>query len=71
MAADLVLADPDALADHATRELRAPASGVRDVWVNGVAALRGGVPTGARPGRGLRRGQSAGGGAPAFAHTVL
>jgi N-acyl-D-amino-acid deacylase len=29
--------------------------GVRDVVVNGVVALRDGVPTGARPGRALRR----------------
>lgn len=54
MAADLVLLDPAALADRATREQRAPAVGVRDVWVNGTAALRDGAPTGATPGRGLR-----------------
>jgi N-acyl-D-amino-acid deacylase len=71
MAADLVLLDPDALADRSTREQRTPADGVRDVWVNGVAVLRDGEGTGATPGRGLRRAQSVGAGAPAFIHTDL
>jgi N-acyl-D-amino-acid deacylase len=55
-AADLVVFDPGALADRSTlADCRAPASGVRDVFVNGVATLCGGDPTGATPGRGLRR----------------
>lgn len=71
MAADLVLLDPDALVDRATREARTPADGVRDVWVNGTRVLRGGEPTGATPGRGLRRAQCVGGSASAFTHTDL
>jgi N-acyl-D-amino-acid deacylase len=70
-AADLVLLDPDALIDRSTREERLPADGVHDVWVNGVAVLRDGEITGATPGRGLRRGQSAGAGTPAFTQTDL
>ena len=50
--ADIVVFDPATIADHATyddpREL---ATGVRDVFVNGVAIVRDGVSTGARPGR--------------------
>ena len=53
--ADVVVFDPKTIADRATFE--APhqyAVGVRDVFVNGVAALQGGEPTGATPGRALR-----------------
>ncbi len=53
--ADVVVFDPKTVADRATFE--APhqyAVGVRDVFVNGVAALQGGEPTGATPGRALR-----------------
>jgi len=53
--ADVVLFDPAAIADQATFE--APhqlAKGVRDVWVNGERVLRGGVHTGATPGRVVR-----------------
>lgn len=58
-AADLVLFDPDSLRDRATYEHgNAPAEGVRDVFVNGVGVLRDGRPTGATPGRGVRRGES-------------
>ena len=50
--ADVVAFDPATIIDHATFE--APhqlASGVRDVWVNGVRVLLGGAHTGATPGR--------------------
>jgi N-acyl-D-aspartate/D-glutamate deacylase len=50
--ADVVVFDPATIADQATFE--APhqlATGVRDVWVNGVRVLRGGAHTGATPGR--------------------
>jgi N-acyl-D-aspartate/D-glutamate deacylase len=56
-AADVVVFDASRFEDRATREEpRRPAVGVRDVWVNGVAALRDGEPTGASPGRALERG---------------
>jgi N-acyl-D-amino-acid deacylase len=55
-AADLVLFDPDALVDRATLEdSRAPAEGVRTVLVSGVPVLLDGEPSGATPGRALRR----------------
>jgi len=53
--ADVVVFDPATIADHATWE--APhqyASGVRDVWVNGVRVLANGAHTEARPGRVVR-----------------
>ncbi len=53
-AADLVIFDPETLRDRASRTDRNFATGVRDVFVNGVAVLREGSPTGATPGRGLR-----------------
>jgi N-acyl-D-amino-acid deacylase len=60
-AADLVVLDPDTVIDHATfAQPHQLSVGVRDVVVNGVVALRGGVPTGERPGRRLRRGRGAG-----------
>ncbi len=50
-AADLVVLDPDTVIDHATfAEPHQLSVGVRDVVVNGVVALRDGVPTGERPG---------------------
>lgn len=50
--ADMVLFDPNTVTDNATVEQpRVQASGIRDVWVNGSAALRGGVPTGVLAGR--------------------
>ena len=56
--ADLVVFDPARIADVATygEPRRAPA-GIRAVYVNGVAVARDGEHTGARPGRGLRRGR--------------
>lgn len=59
-AADLVVLDPDQVADRATfADPHRLSVGVRDVVVNGVVALRDGEPTGARPGRALRRGRGA------------
>ena len=56
--ADLVVLDLDRVIDRATYERPfAPPEGIRDVYVNGRAALRGGVLTGARPGRVLRQGR--------------
>jgi N-acyl-D-amino-acid deacylase len=53
-AADVVVLDPEAITDHATFEdPHRLSTGVRDVWVNGVAVLRGGEPTPHRPGRRL------------------
>ena len=53
--ADVVLFDPDQVKDHAT--FATPhqyATGVRDVFVNGVAVLRQGEHTGAKSGRVVR-----------------
>jgi N-acyl-D-amino-acid deacylase len=53
--ADLVVFDPAGIKDHATyADPHRYATGVRDVWVNGVAVLRGGDHTGATPGRVVR-----------------
>ncbi len=55
-AADLVLFDPATIADHSTvQHPTALATGVERVWVNGVAVLAGGKPTGAYPGVFLAR----------------
>lgn len=55
-AADLVLFDPDTVTDRATFDQpRQPAAGIPYVFVNGAAAIDGGLPTGARAGRALRR----------------
>ena len=52
MAADVVLFDPATIADHATFDNPMQyATGVRDVFVNGVQVLKAGEPTGATPGR--------------------
>ncbi len=54
--ADLVLFDPETVRDRAT--YAAPhrfADGVREVWINGVPAVRAGRPTGALAGRWLER----------------
>jgi N-acyl-D-amino-acid deacylase len=59
-AADLVVLDPDRIEDRATfADPHQLSIGVRDVVVNGVIALRDEEPTGARPGRRLRRGRRA------------
>lgn len=54
-AADIVLFDPATIADHATYEKPMQfATGVRDVFVNGVQVLAGGEPTGKAAGRFLK-----------------
>jgi N-acyl-D-amino-acid deacylase len=56
--ADLVVLDPDEVADLASYDdPRQPAVGVEQVLVSGEFVLRDGQLTGARPGRALRRGQ--------------
>lgn len=58
--ADLVLLDTAALTDRATpASPHLPASGVQAVWVNGVLVYDG-APTGALPGRVIRRGAAPG-----------
>jgi N-acyl-D-amino-acid deacylase len=53
--ADVVVFDPKTIADHATFENpHQYATGMRHVFVNGVAVLRDGEHTGALPGRALR-----------------
>lgn len=53
--ADIVIFDPAKVQDHATfADPHHYATGVRDVFVNGVAVLRNGEPTGATPGRVVR-----------------
>jgi N-acyl-D-amino-acid deacylase len=53
--ADLVIFDPDTIADTATfDEPTTPAAGIDLVMVNGRATWRDGAHTGARPGRALR-----------------
>ncbi|MFD0683555.1 N-acyl-D-amino-acid deacylase family protein [Actinomadura fibrosa] len=54
--ADLVLFDPDTVRDTATfDDPRRPAEGVHHVLVGGTAVIADGRPTGALPGRSLRR----------------
>jgi N-acyl-D-amino-acid deacylase len=54
--ADVVLFDPSTIIDAATFEdPTRPAHGIEAVLVNGVPVLQDGQPTGARPGRTLRR----------------
>lgn len=58
MAADVVVFDPDIIADRATfADGRQLAAGMEQVIVNGVLVLHDGRRTQALPGRGLRRGQ--------------
>ena len=55
-AADLVLFDPETIADMATfEEPKMPSRGIRFVLVNGEVALDEGAMTGVRAGRTLRR----------------
>jgi N-acyl-D-amino-acid deacylase len=57
--ADLVVFDPGRIADVATYDApRRFPTGIRAVYVNGVAVARDGAHTGARPGRALRRDQA-------------
>lgn len=54
-AADVVVFDPDTIIDHATFENPQQfATGVKDVWVNGVQVLKDGEHTGAKPGQVVR-----------------
>jgi N-acyl-D-amino-acid deacylase len=56
--ADLVVLDPAAIIDRASFETpKKPAAGVETVMVNGREVWRADAPTGARPGRALRRQQ--------------
>ena len=58
MYADIVLFDPTTIADRSTyTNPHALATGVRNVFVNGVETWRDGRHTGAKPGRALRRAQ--------------
>ena len=53
--ADIVIFDPTTIADHATYDApQTYATGVSDVFVNGVQVLRDGEHTGAKPGRVVR-----------------
>ena len=53
--ADVVVFDPDTVADHATFEKpHQYSTGVSDVFVNGVQVVRDGEHTGAKPGRVVR-----------------
>ena len=54
MFADVVVFDPTTITDHATFEKPAQyATGVKEVFVNGVEVLKDGEHTGAKPGRAL------------------
>lgn len=56
MAADVVVFDPDSIADRSTYDDgKAQAVGVEHVMVNGVPVLRSGERTSALPGRGLKK----------------
>jgi N-acyl-D-amino-acid deacylase len=56
-AADIAVFDPDTIIDRATYASgRTPAEGVEHVLVNGTLVLANGEPTGATPGRALKRG---------------
>ena len=53
--ADVIVFDPATITDHATFERPHQLStGVRDMFVNGIAVLRGGAHTGAKPGQVVR-----------------
>ena len=54
--ADLAVFDPNTIQDHATFEKpRQLATGVSEVFVNGVEAVHNGEHTGAKPGRVVKR----------------
>lgn len=54
--ADLVLFDPNTVADRATTEApHEPSLGIEKVWVNGQLVFDGGQVTGNRPGKPIRR----------------
>jgi N-acyl-D-amino-acid deacylase len=56
-AADLAVVDPSSVIDRSTYAAgRSLAEGVEHVVVNGALVLENGAPTGATPGRALRRG---------------
>jgi N-acyl-D-amino-acid deacylase len=56
--ADLVVFDPQRVRAHASYDQpRQHSEGIEHVFVGGVAVVDGGRPTGARPGRALRRGR--------------
>jgi N-acyl-D-amino-acid deacylase len=64
--ADVVIFDPATIQDHATYEKpHQLATGVDDVWVNGIRALQNGTATGAASGRFVHgrawKGESGGG----------
>jgi N-acyl-D-amino-acid deacylase len=53
--ADIVVFDPKTIAEHATYEKpHQYATGVKDVWVNGVQVMKDGEHTGQKPGRVVR-----------------
>jgi N-acyl-D-amino-acid deacylase len=53
--ADIVIFDPKSIQDHATfKQPHQYATGVRDVFVNGVQVLKDGEHTGAKPGQVVR-----------------
>jgi N-acyl-D-amino-acid deacylase len=53
--ADIVIFDPQAIADRATfADPHQLSTGIRDVWVNGTRVIRDGQHTGAMPGRVVR-----------------
>jgi len=55
MHADIVVFDPATITDHATfQQPQQLATGVRNVFVNGVQVVKDGVHTGAKPGRVVR-----------------
>jgi N-acyl-D-aspartate/D-glutamate deacylase len=55
MQADVVIFDPETIADRATfEESHRLSVGVRDVWVNGARVLEDGQHTGATPGQVVR-----------------
>jgi dihydroorotase/N-acyl-D-amino-acid deacylase len=57
MMADVILFDPETIADRATfADPHHLSVGVQQVWVNGQQVIRDGVHTGSFPGRHLRRG---------------